>query len=326
LSRRRQGRDINGILVLDKPWGESSNKSLQKVKRLFDAAKAGHTGSLDPLATGVLPLCFGEATKISQFLLDSDKTYRTTIKLGIKTDSGDSEGSIISTADSGNISLSTLEKALENFRGEILQTPSMYSALKHQGVPLYKLARQGKTVERKIRHVKVYDLQLLKFTEADSQAKVEAEVELEIHCSKGTYIRSIADDLGDLLGVGGHVTALRRLKAGPFTLADSVSYEDLQKKMDLGGFDVLDKHLIAPDTAILELPEIILTAASADLMRQGQIVPAKLLPAEGLVRLYEGGREKIFIGIGVIMEAGRVAPRRLLRSEATTKLYPEQEL
>lgn len=163
MARRRRGREVNGIIVLDKPVGESSNRSLQRVKRLFDAAKAGHTGSLDPLASGVLPLCFGEATKVSQFLLESDKAYRTTIKLGVKTASGDSEGDIISTADASVVNKGLLQQALESFKGEIEQIPSMFSALKHQGVPLYKLARQGKTVERKVRKVTVSDLKLLNY-------------------------------------------------------------------------------------------------------------------------------------------------------------------
>lgn len=300
MARRRRGREVSGIIVLDKPIGESSNRSLQKVKRLFDAAKAGHTGSLDPLATGVLPLCFGEATKISQFLLDSDKAYRTTIKLGIKTASGDSEGEIINTTDASGINSDMLAKALENFRGEIEQIPSMFSALKHQGVPLYKLARQGKTVERKVRKVTIFKLELLSFN--------DGELILEVHCSKGTYIRSIADDLGDLLGVGAHVIALRRLQAGPFTLDQSITFEALEKLLEEGGQDAIDQYLIPADEAIQDLPEVVLPTATADFIRQGQPVITRHLPTEGLVRLYD---EEVFIGIGVILDDGRVAPRRL---------------
>ena len=207
MAKQRRGRNVNGILVLDKPAGESSNRSLQRVKRLFNASKAGHTGSLDPLATGVLPLCFGEATKISQFLLDADKRYSTTIKLGIKTASGDSQSEVLKTSEV-NLDKKQVEDSLEMFRGEIRQIPSMYSALKHKGVPLYKLARKGEEVERKERVVTVYSLNLLDFR--------GDEIDLEVHCSKGTYIRMIADDLGDQLGVGGHVTVLRRLQSGPF--------------------------------------------------------------------------------------------------------------
>ncbi|MDC0598796.1 tRNA pseudouridine(55) synthase TruB [Gammaproteobacteria bacterium] len=301
MAKRRRGRNISGILVLDKPQGESSNRSLQRVKRLFDAAKAGHTGSLDPLATGVLPLCFGEATKISQFLLDSDKAYRTIIKLGVKTASGDSEGEVISATDASGVTSEQLAAALETFSGDIEQVPSMYSALKHQGVPLYKLAREGKTVERKVRTVKIYDLQLLSF--------FLDEVELEIHCSKGTYIRTIADDLGDLLGVGAHVISLRRLKAGPFSLENSIKYEELDQLLEQGGFAAIDEHLIAADQAIPELPQVILPSITADYIRQGQAVIARHLPTDGLVRLYD---EKLFLGIGEILDDGRVAPRRLL--------------
>ena len=304
MAKNRRGRKISGIIILDKPQGETSNRSLQKVKRLLDAAKAGHTGSLDPLATGVLPLCFGEATKISQFLLDSDKAYRTTIRLGVKTDSGDSDGESINTCDPSSITLSILEKALENFRGDIEQIPSMFSALKHKGVPLYKLARQGKTVERKVRHVTIHELKLLNFTSGS-----EAEVELEVHCSKGTYIRMIADDLGDLLGVGGHLIALRRIKAGPFDLEDSHSFEELERLLnEAEDFTAIDALLVPADHAIEDIPSVALTVDAAALIKQGQVVSVQDLLAEGLVRLYD---TDIFIGIGIVQEDGRLAPRRL---------------
>ena len=305
--RKRHGRNLSGILILDKPQGETSNRSLQKVKRLFQAAKAGHTGSLDPLATGVLPLCFGEATKISQFLLDSDKAYRTKIKLGVKTATGDSEGEIVAEKDCSNISLQQIEKALEGFRGGIEQIPSMYSALKHQGVPLYKLARAGKTVERKTRIVTIFELTLISYE--------GAYVELDIHCSKGTYVRTIADDLGEYLGVGAHVTALRRTQAGPFKLDQAQTYESLEKYLEQSkgdeDFSAIDEFLIPADQAIQELPEVILPSATADFVLQGQAVIARHLPTSGLVRLY---KESIFIGIGEILEDGRVAPKRLFLS------------
>ncbi|MDG2089877.1 MAG: tRNA pseudouridine(55) synthase TruB [Gammaproteobacteria bacterium] len=305
--RKRHGRNLSGILVLDKPQGETSNRSLQRVKRLFQAAKAGHTGSLDPLATGVLPLCFGEATKISQFLLDSDKAYRTKIKLGVKTATGDSEGEIVAEKDCSNISLQQIEKALEGFRGEIQQIPSMYSALKHQGVPLYKLARAGKTVERKTRLVTIFELTLISYE--------GAYVELEIHCSKGTYVRTIADDLGEQLGVGAHVTALRRTQAGPFKLNQAQTHESLEKYLEQSksdeDFSAIDEFLIPADQAVQELPEVILPSVTADFVLQGQAVIARHLPTSGLVRLY---KESIFIGIGEILEDGRVAPKRLFLS------------
>lgn len=304
MAKRRRGRNISGIIILDKPQGESSNRSLQKVKRLLNASKAGHTGSLDPLATGVLPLCFGEATKISQFLLDSDKSYQATIKLGVKTSSGDSEADIVAEKNVDHITKELVSIALNQFRGEIEQIPSMYSALKHEGVPLYKLARQGKTVDRKKRVVTIYKLNLLSFTNNNGCC----EIKIEVHCSKGTYIRSIADDLGDDLAVGGHVIALRRLKAGPFTLNQSVSFESLEALVNDDDFSKVDDLLIPPDQAILALPKVLLPMATAAFMKLGQAVIVSHLPIEGLVRLYD---ENTFIGIGSILDDGRVTPKRL---------------
>ncbi len=298
--RKRRGRAVSGILVLDKPAGESSNKSLQKVKKIFQAAKAGHTGSLDPLATGVLPLCFGEATKISQFLLDSDKAYIATIQLGVKTSTGDAEGEVLSSQDFTSLTSADIESALENFRGEIQQVPSMYSALKHQGTPLYKLARAGKTVERKSRKVFIYEIQLLAYD--------AGLLELQVDCSKGTYIRTLADDLGDLLGVGAHVCALRRTRAGPFALDQAVTYEKLLQYMGEDRIEELDQLLMPSDAAIQELPAVVLPGSTAEYVMQGQAVITRHLPSSGLVRLYD---EDAFIGIGEIMENGRVKPRRL---------------
>jgi len=300
LAKRRRGRNVNGIIVLDKPAGESSNRSLQRVKRLLDAAKAGHTGSLDPLATGVLPLCFGEATKISQFLLDADKKYRTTIKLGIKTASGDSQSETLSTS-SVNITREQVERCLDSFRGEIEQIPSMYSALKHNGVPLYKLARKGEEVERKVRHVTIHHLELLDFR--------EDELDLEITCSKGTYIRMIADDLGDMLGVGGHVIVLRRLQSGPFMESASVTIETLEAEAQSLGPAGLDHYLQPADIAVQALQKVDLPTDTADYVRQGQAVISRGLPTSGTVRLYDNG---VFFGIGKILDDGRVAPVRLM--------------
>jgi len=303
LAKQRRGRNVNGILVLDKPAGESSNRSLQRVKRLFNASKAGHTGSLDPLATGVLPLCFGEATKISQFLLDADKRYSTTIKLGIKTASGDSQSEVLKTSEV-NLDKKQVEDSLEMFRGEIRQIPSMYSALKHKGVPLYKLARKGEEIERKERVVTVYSLNLLDFR--------GDEIDLEVHCSKGTYIRMIADDLGDQLGVGGHVTVLRRLQSGPFTLAQSVTMEQLEAAAQGTDPGILDQYLIEADFAVEHLEKVDLPTITADFVRQGQAVIARGLPTSGTVRLYDNGQ---FIGIGKILDDGRVAPVRLIKTD-----------
>ncbi|NQV69679.1 MAG: tRNA pseudouridine(55) synthase TruB [Pseudohongiella sp.] len=299
--RRSKGRNINGIVVLDKARGLSSNGVLQEVKRLYDANKAGHTGSLDPLATGVLPLCFGEATKVSQFLLNSDKKYRARVKLGIRTDSGDSEGLIIDSRSDFAVTRKDVEKALRNFAGEIDQIPPMHSALKVNGVPLYKLARKGETIEREPRRITIYSIELTEFA-AD-------ELELEIACSKGTYIRTIADDLGQLLGCGAHIIALRRTQAGVFTEQDCVSVETLRAEKEASGFDQLDQHLIPMDEAVAHLPEVILPGITASHIKNGQAVLVRHLPEEGLVRLYE---EEQFIGIGCIDDDGMVAPKRLI--------------
>lgn len=302
--RKQRGRNINGILLLDKPQGMSSNAALQQAKRLFQAAKAGHTGALDPLATGVLPLCFGEATKVSQFLLDADKRYLTRIKLGERTDTADSEGQVISARPVENVTKQVLVNCLSQFKGQIEQLPPMYSALKHKGQPLYKLARAGQEVERKRRLITVHDLILHEF---DGN-----ELSLEIRCSKGTYVRTIADDLGEALGCGGHVTELRRLQAGIFRLEDCVTPEMLNEIFEKDGLDGIDKLLRPADQAIGHLPEVRMPTDTAAYIRQGQAVMVRHLPPEGLVRLYD---EEEFIGIGEILDDGRVAPRRLMRED-----------
>jgi tRNA pseudouridine55 synthase len=291
-------------VILDKPKGESSNRALQQVKRLFNANKAGHTGSLDPLATGVLPLCLGEATKISQFLLESDKKYRVRIKLGIRTSTGDAEGEIIQQSDDVSVTTDKLNKALQGFRGPIEQVPPMYSAIKQNGVPLYKLARQGKEVERASRKVLIYSNELLEFD--------GSELEIDVHCSKGTYIRTLADDLGTVLGCGAHVAELRRTQAGVFTEAESVTLDHLQSISEVGeedDYSGIDEYLIEMDEAISDLPEVILPDVSAGFIKQGQAVLVRHLPEQGLVRLYQGDQ---FIGIGSILDDGRVAPRRMI--------------
>lgn len=310
--RRIPGRDINGIIVLDKAQGMSSNACLQEAKRLLNANKAGHTGSLDPLATGVLPLCFGEATKISQFLLDSDKRYRTRVKLGQRTDTADSEGNVISEGDVSAVTREAIDGLLPRFTGRIMQLPPMYSALKHQGTPLYKLARAGQHVEREPRPVTIYSLTLTDFQVLEGSV----EIELEIHCSKGTYVRTIADDIGQALGCGGHVTVLRRLQAGAFKESDCVTIAALRElkesAMAAGEADIfaaLDSFLIGADKAVEDLPAVVLPEMTAGFIKQGQPVMVRHLPAEGLVRLYE---ENEFIGIGAILDDGRVAPRRLM--------------
>jgi len=300
---KAKGRPVDGVLVVDKPGGMSSNDAVQRAKRIFRARKVGHTGSLDPLATGVLPLCFGEATKFSQYLLASDKKYWARIRLGVRTDSGDADGQIVETRPVAGVTRERVEAALAEFRGEIEQVPSMFSAVKHQGQPLYKLARQGIEVERAARCVTIYSNEI---------ARLEGEeLDLEIHCSKGTYVRTIAEDLGERLGCGAHVSALRRRKAGPYVEADLVTFETLERVASEGGFAALDALLLPTASAVRDWPPVTLTQATAYYVRQGQPVIVAHAPPEGWVRLLEGS-EAEFIGVGEILDDGRVAPRRLL--------------
>jgi len=290
---------------LDKPLGVSSNHALQRAKRLYDAAKAGHTGSLDPLATGVLPLCFGEATKFSQYLLDADKAYKSTFVLGVATETGDVEGAVIETRDASHLSEGDVEKALESFRGEIDQVPSMYSAIKHQGQPLYKLARKGQEVERKSRRVVIKRLDLCEFRPG---SKVEVDVYIE--CTKGTYVRSLAEDLGAALGCGGHVSALRRTKAGPFAIDSCVTMESLQALSEQQDLAAMDSLLLPSDAAIETMPLVELTESAGFYIRQGQPVLVSNAPRSGMVRVaLEDGE---FLGVGEILDDGRIAPRRLI--------------
>ena len=305
MGRRRHGRPIDGILVLDKPLGLSSNRALQMAKRLYFAAKAGHTGSLDPLATGVLPLCFGEATKFSQFLLDADKAYQSTFTLGTVTATGDTEGEILETNDASNVTEADVARALTAFMGEIEQVPSMFSAIKQNGQPLYKLARQGKEVERKSRRVVIKQLELREF-----RAGVKPQVDIYLECSKGTYVRSIAEDLGKSLGCGAHVSALRRTRAGPFGIEDSVTLNTLEALKSNEKVAEMDALLLPADTALGGLPLVRLSESGGFYIRQGQPVQVPNAPCNGMVRVaLETGE---FLGIGEILDDGRVAPRRLI--------------
>jgi len=302
--RKQRGRNVDGILLLDKPAGLTSNGALQQVKRLFSAAKAGHTGSLDPLATGVLPLCFGEATKFSQFLLEADKKYRTTIKLGIATKTGDSDGEIVEEKEVPVVS--DVEEVLGQFRGEINQVPSMYSALKVNGQPLYKLARAGIEVERKERQVMIYELEI--------REQADTEWVLDIVCSKGTYIRTLAEDIGKVIGCGAHVSQLRRLKSGPYEIDETVTMEQLEQLRD-DGYDALDRTLLPTCTAVQQWPSVELTDITASYFRQGQPVQVASSPTSGWVRIFNESRiqdESNFLGVGEILDDGRIAPRRLV--------------
>ena len=296
--RKKNCRDLNGILLIDKPHGMTSNQVLQRAKRTMQACKAGHTGSLDPIATGLLPLCFGEATKVSQFMLDADKQYWVRIKLGEETTTYDIEGEVVAAVPV-NIDQQQIGKALESFTGCISQLPPMYSAVKQGGQALYKLARQGKEVERKPREVTVYRIDLLDF---DGEF-----VELEILCSKGTYIRTIAHDLGQMLGCGAHVVDLRRLGVGDFKIDEAVSLEDIEDLQAAGDFEQV---LLPVDEALLGLPDVTLTPLATHYLLQGQPVTTRHGQEPGLVRLYN--EENAFLGMGEILDDGRVAPKRLM--------------
>ncbi len=300
--RRPRGRNITGILLLDKPLGLTSNAALQEVKYLFKAQKAGHTGSLDPLATGLLPLCFGNATKISAFLLDADKRYEVRIRLGETTSTADAEGEVIESLPAEHITREDVQAVLGGFLGEIAQLPPMFSAVKHKGQRLYQLARQGIEVEREARNITIYDLRLLDFT--------GPEFNLLVHCSKGTYVRTLAEDIGKTLGVGAHVTALRRTLVGPFEEQDMVSMETLQQVFEEQGLHGLDQLLLPMDMGLNHWPAVHLGADSSFYIKQGQPVQVPKAPTEGYVRIY--GADEKFIGVGEIDDDGRVAPRRLL--------------
>jgi tRNA pseudouridine55 synthase len=295
-----QRRRIDGILLLDKPVGLSSNQALQKVKWLYRAAKAGHTGTLDPFASGLLPLCLGEATKFSQFLLDADKAYEAEVRLGIRTSSGDREGDILAQRPV-EVSERQLRSALHAFLGEIEQIPPMHSALKHHGRPLYEYARQGLEIERKARRVTVHGIDLLSF---DGQL-----CRLRIRCGKGFYVRALADDLGEKLGCGGFLANLRRLASGPFDLANAVSLEALLAMSEAER----DPRLLPADAAIDSLPYQMLGAEAAWQISHGQPVWLPQLVIGTVSRLYDQAGQ--FLGVGEVNADGKLAPKRLLAAQ-----------
>lgn len=298
---RRHCTPVTGVMLLDKPVGLTSNQALQTVKRLLNACKGGHSGSLDPIATGLLPLFFGEATKLTQFLLNADKRYWTVFRLGVSTTTFDSEGEATATRPV-NVSRRDVERALQKFQGEIEQVPPMYSAIKHQGEALYKLARAGVEVEREPRRVTIHEIQLLGFG--------EDQVTLEIACSKGTYVRCLAQDLGEALDCGAHVVQLRRLGI------DGIGIEEVVTLDRLKALETPEERtrLLQPADSVLQaVPDVHLTPLAAHYLKQGQPVTARHGLRPGWVRLYEG--ENRFIGMGQVLDDGRVAPRRLLADE-----------
>jgi tRNA pseudouridine synthase B len=299
---RKRGRDIHGVFLLDKPQGMSSNDIMQKVKRIFRANKAGHTGALDPLATGMLPICLGEATKFSQFLLDADKRYLVTAKLGERTDTSDAEGQIVEIHDV-NVKTPEILTALEQFRGNILQVPTMFSALKYNGKPLYEYARQGITVEREARPITIFELNFIEYN--------APYLTLEVHCSKGTYIRTLVDDLGDVLGCGAHVTMLRRTAVADYPTEKMLDWHALQSLAEQQDLSLLDALLLPMDTAVAKLPALTLNESQTQGIGFGQRIkfdnPNRL---QGQVRLFS--HENRFLGVAVIDENNVIRPQRLV--------------
>lgn len=299
---RKKGRDVHGVFLLDKPQGMSSNDIMQKVKRLFQANKAGHTGALDPLATGMLPICLGEATKFSQFLLDSDKRYFVTAKLGERTDTSDAEGQVVETREVNMLEADILA-ALPQFRGDILQVPTMFSALKHNGKPLYEYARQGITVEREARPITIFELTFIEYN--------APYLSLEVHCSKGTYIRTLVDDLGEVLGCGAHVSVLRRLAVADYPVKEMMPIEELQLLAESFPQQELDRLLLPMDTAVASLATLNLTESQTKAVKFGQRV--KFENSEqiyGLVRLFSNIQQ--FLGVAEITSDNVIRPNRMI--------------
>ncbi|KAA3626373.1 MAG: tRNA pseudouridine(55) synthase TruB [Proteobacteria bacterium] len=304
--RNGQRRNVHGVLLLDKPVGPTSNRALQMVKRLFNARKAGHTGSLDPLASGLLPICLGEATKFSGFLLDADKRYWVRMKLGETTTTGDADGELITTKPVPSLDFDSLSQVMGDFLGAIEQIPPMYSALRHEGKRLYELARKGEEVERKPRVVTIHALELLRVE--------NTEAEFTVHCSKGTYVRTLVEDIGARLGCGAHVIALRRIGVGPYPGDGMVTLEELQASAEAGE-QALDALLLPIESSVQQWPEVQLSADSAYYLQMGQPVMVPRAPTSGWVRIYTAARR--FIGVGEVLDDGRIAPRRMLQKNGS---------
>ncbi|MCU7799929.1 MAG: tRNA pseudouridine(55) synthase TruB [gamma proteobacterium symbiont of Lucinoma myriamae] len=327
MARRKKGRLVNGILVLDKPTGISSNGALQKVKRLYQAQKAGHTGSLDPLATGVLPICLGEATKVSHYLLDADKRYRAKCVLGSVTTTGDSDGDIIDTKPIPNLNKSQILDLLASFEGEQDQTPPMFSALKHNGRPLYEYARKGIEIERKSRRITLFEIKLLDFSTAKENTDKPAYIEIEVHCSKGTYIRTLCEDIGQAIGCGAYISALRRIDSGPFSLSQSITIEQLYEQfnpddeLDEAKQIQMDKLLLPTDTAIEQFPGIMLNEAQFKQIQHGMTInfdPASMTISSPVTSVmiqsdhYRLYFNNTLIALAILNDDMHLKPKRLL--------------
>lgn len=294
---KRIKRNVNGVLLLDKPLGFSSNQALQKVKWLFSAAKAGHTGTLDPLATGLLPVCLGEATKFAQHVTDADKTYIATIKLGATTTTGDAEGEVLTTS-LVNISEAQFIETCQQFNGEISQTPPMYSALKHEGKPLYEYAREGVDIDRQPRLITIKNIVVNAFLNDTAQ--------ITVSCSKGTYIRTLAEDIGVALGCGAHLLGLRRTETAGYLLPQAVTIEQLEAMT----IEEREAQLLPVDSAISYLPKVTLNADAAYFLMQGQAVWLAGKTPNGDLRIYD--ESNTFLGLGFLQEDGKIAPKRLI--------------
>ncbi len=303
---KRVKRNINGVLLLDKPLGFSSNQALQKVKWLFQSAKAGHTGTLDPLATGLLPICLGEATKFAQYVTDADKTYIATVKFGETTTTGDAEGEIL-TKHPVDFDLKKLSLVCDAFVGEISQVPPMYSALKFEGKALYEYAREGVDIERKARLVNITSIQIDSF---ENEVAV-----ITVSCSKGTYIRTLAEDIGHKLGCGAHLIGLRRTETAGYMIEDAITLEALELLVKETPVEALAELLLPMDSAIAYLPRVLLNADASHYLMQGQAVWQSGVIPEGELRLYDDKNQ--FLGLGVLQEDGKIAPKRLMRDPNT---------
>lgn len=301
---KKKGRDLHGIILLDKPQGNSSNGVMQQVKRYFQANKAGHTGALDPLATGMLPICFGEATKFSQHLLDADKCYLVTAKLGERTDTSDAEGTVVERK-AINVDLEQIKSALPHFTGKLQQVPTMFSALKYHGKPLYEYARAGITVERQARPITIFSIDFIEYQ--------KPYLTLSVHCSKGTYIRTLIDDLGEYLGCGAHVTMLRRTKVAHYPYEAMVTMEQLAELAQSHDFTALDRLLLPIDTAVASLPKLILPLQQAEKLIFGQRIKLTQPLATMHYRIYDENTH--FIGVAEIVN-NVLHPRRLVSQVA----------
>jgi len=306
MGRRKKGRAINGIVLLNKAVGGSSNQVLQQVRRLYQAQKAGHTGALDPLASGMLPICLGEATKFSQFLLDADKTYEVTARLGIRTTTSDADGDIVSEREI-NADLSEIESACLSFIGESMQVPSMYSALKYKGKPLYSYAREGITVPREARKIHIFSLTI--------EAIELPDVRMTVHCSKGTYIRSLVDDIGEMLGCGAYVAKLHRTKVADYPQDKMRTMEALDCLTNEQDLSSLDAELLPMDTAVLSLPDYYVDEIEMSRFQHGQAARVTEQKHQNgqLVRLYcQHDSVQTFLGVGEVTENGEIQPKRVV--------------